>query len=84
MKYTAHLFDTTTKLYYWKKFEWDVPPDPDEPYEHYYLQNMWEEGNYSCGCNRGLFIGKELPCPDESVKVIKLVLEDGTELMIDG
>lgn len=49
--------------------------EDDYPYDHYYydgLPYIWEEGNYSCDCNKSLFIINqcdenfpELPCGDE-------------------
>lgn len=48
---------------------------------------LWEEGNYSCDCNRSTFFHQSGPdtldsgkCGDERFDVISITLPDGTEV----
>ncbi len=48
---------------------------------------MWTDGNYSCDCNRGMFFNNwedgRFLCGVKKYTVVKAVLEDGTEILID-
>lgn len=55
---------------------------------------LWTEGNYSCDCNRHDFfvcrgyrrhphVGDSI-CGDSEYRVLKAVLDDGTEIVLDG
>lgn len=52
---------------------------------------IWTDGNFSCDCNRHLFFsvaGEEdpddnYPCGQHAYSVIKAILPDGSEVMID-
>ena len=54
---------------------------------------MWEDGNYSCDCNRALFFERaigadeseawESRCGSGKFTILKVVLEDGEILNID-
>jgi hypothetical protein len=59
--------------------------------EHSATLFMWEDGNYSCDCNRSLFFGRvngeaesdiiEADCGDDrEYKVICILREDGVQL----
>lgn len=55
-------------------------------YEH--SQFMWEEGNFSCDCNRGMFFygdhTLDFPCSswtDQRFTILKFTFPDGTELV---
>lgn len=64
-----------------EEYEQDVYPD--YPYE--YVEYLWEKGNYSCDCNRSIFLwpdneGKHLECSNNLIKLIELTpLERGKE-----
>jgi hypothetical protein len=48
---------------------------------------MWEEGNFSCDCNRGIFFygnQEDYPCHSwvgQRFTILKFVFPDGTELV---
>lgn len=53
--------------------------------EEYRMLCQWLEGNFSCDCNRSLFLysqEKELPCNngENTIVVDKIVREDGTDV----
>ena len=60
--------------------------DEGEYYDNILFQ--WEEGNYSCDCNRAWFFARagkkpefDVPCGDDKLyKVICILREDGQQL----
>jgi len=85
--YDAHLLDTRDGEIHICHFTWPWPPA--KGMLHYY----WTDGNAADDYNRRVFIG-EIPDDGtdniaqyandpEYIKCIKLVLEDGTEELID-
>ena len=84
MKYTINLRNTLTgeTTAYQDDYEWKKEKS---------MIFQYTEGNYSCDCNRSLFMynwdeDKELECSmDTNVVVIdKITREDGSEVVIEG
>tara|TARA_R110001599_G_scaffold101758_5_gene260064 strand:- start:353 stop:586 length:234 start_codon:yes stop_codon:yes gene_type:complete len=76
MSYTVHILNTKTKMVkeFFEHIAWQ---------DHHYF--MWEEGNWSCDCNRGLmFDGEDYECGDDLFEVVKIVNEDGSIIKLDS
>jgi len=48
---------------------------------------IWEEGNFSCDCNRSIFMydsdeTKELPCSGHEIIIEKIVAKDEPEIVL--
>ncbi len=75
MSYTVHILNTETNELreYYERLEWrDF---------HYF---MWEEGNFSCDCNRGsMFDDGDYPCSEGLFEVVKIVNEDGSIIKLN-
>lgn len=75
MKYIFTLHDTTNgyEKKYYDDFDWDDEGD---------MLYQWLEGNYSCDCNRLMFLydwiaEKHLKCGEGTIKIIKIQNEKG-------
>lgn len=57
-----------------------------EFFDYDYHDYLWREGNFSCDCNRSIFLyddeDKELPCNAEEniINIVSIQDENGTEL----
>jgi len=77
MKYTITLRDNSTgeTKDYQEKYDWE---------EEHSMLYQWFDGNYSCDCNRAIFMKGEYienaPCSDGKIDVIKIVDEAGNEI----
>lgn len=79
MKYTAHIRKNETGEIREYKTECDNQFLPTQEF-------WWKEGNGSCDCNRSTFFhndDKNYECGDDKYSVLKLVFEDGNEIVID-
>lgn len=73
MKYTFKLLDTTTgkEHLYEDSYNW-----PDEQL----MLFQWTENNYSCDCNRSIFLGlPERPCGD-TIQLISITRPDNSNI----
>lgn len=50
----VHLADTTTDKHGWYEMEWS------ETLDQHALEFIFENGNYSCDCNRAMFLARAL------------------------
>lgn len=71
------------------KYEDSHPYWTDDESQHSGLRFMFEDGNYSCDCNRKLFFGRaqlteftdeETPC-GHNAYAVKITLMDGTVVL---
>lgn len=75
MKYTFKIRDPKTGLV----------KDLEDDYDYEDLGHMiyqWTEGNYSCDCNRSIFLygyDKKYEC-GETIELLKITARDGTEV----
>ena len=84
-RYDIHLKDPTTNeiIIYEDGFEWDDMLDENgigftAPA---WVTYMYTEGNYSCDCNRSMFMDiDDLPCGD-TIELVKIV-EHGTDNVV--
>lgn len=59
---------------FYKDIKYTKECDEDEVYNY-------TDGNYSCDCNRGLFIGEDLDCNDRNENKIKIKIYDDEDLI---
>ena len=59
MSYVVDITDTTTG----ETREWDSGLEWVEHSDY-----LWEEGNFSCDCNRSLFFGRAIDTPEDEIE----------------
>ena len=53
------------------------------------IEYVWDHGNYSCDCNRSLFLygenpPREFPCRDAQIELVSVTDSDGLQVYTDG
>jgi len=85
MHYKVLIQDNQTK----ERVEYSLSFDWDGENSLYW----WTEGNFGCDCNRGMSFMRakgipeeqiDSPCSENKYRVIKAILNDNSEVIIDG
>jgi hypothetical protein len=88
MKYTIHLRNKLTgeTRVYKDEYDWQ---DSGEYEAEELMLFMYEEGNYSCDCNRSLFLydwneDKKLECGGDIIVIDKIEETESGKIVFDG